>query len=248
MRHHHHRGLSAAASLVHEGSTSHFNVSYENSLGPRGKELAVAVLARAERDFAALQRWFGGIDIRHLPFSVNIMPGQNGASHATCMNTTLDCDAFDGTDHDLVRMCVVAEADEVFMANQDMGWDCGGSNGEALSRVLAAELYPASLNGFASASVWLAHDRRPDFVSKKDASDTNFTSIGCSALFINYLRHQLGFSLTRIVEAGGKTLEDTYQALTGDTGGFAPFSTLLKRHFPLGRPVRLSSDNPFPLA
>jgi hypothetical protein len=39
-------------------------------------------------------------------------------------------------------MLVVAEADEVFMNGFGHGWDCGASNGEALSRILAAEIYP----------------------------------------------------------------------------------------------------------
>ena len=179
---------------------------------------------------------------------MNIVPGTNGASHATCLDTTLNCDAFDGTDSNLVRMLVVAEADEVFMANQAKGWDCGASNGEGLSRILATELYPASLDGFASASAWLDTKLRPDFVSKNDPSDVKYPSIGCSTLFINYLRHQLGFSLTDIVAKAGASLEDCYHALTGKSNGFTDFSALLQKHFPVGTPSNLTNDNPFPLA
>jgi hypothetical protein len=94
-------------------------------------------------------------------------------------------------------MLVVAEADEVFMDNQDKEWDCGSSPGEGLSRVLSTELYPHEQNGFVTGPSWLRSDR-PDFVSDSDGTDQNFVSIGCATLFINYLRHQLGFNLYQI--------------------------------------------------
>jgi hypothetical protein len=243
-----HPGLSAAHKLKKAGHTPHFDVRYDSSLGQKGLTLARAVLSRCEQDLNSLQGWFGGLTPAGLPFVVNIVPGTGGASHATCLATTLTCDSFSGTNSDLVRLLVVAEADEVFMANQNKGWDCGGSNGEGLSRILATELYPAQLNGFASASSWLNANPRPDFVTVTDTTDVNYVSIGCSVLFINYIRHQLGFNLGAIVQAGGATLEDTYKALTGGANGFASFAALLQRHFPVGKPVKLANDNPFPLA
>jgi hypothetical protein len=236
----------AAAILKKQGSTAHFEVFYEDGLGANGPALAKAVLETAESDFAALQGWFGGITPSSMPFVVNIVPGSGGASHANCAATTLNCDAFGGTDSDLVRMLVVAEADEVFMAAQNKGWNCGASNGEGLSRVLATERYPAQLNGFASASSWL-NSSRPDFVTNTDPTDRNYVSIGCATLFINYLRHQLGFGLDAIVQAAGATLEDTYHTLTGLNNGFARFSALLSQNFPPGTAVNLADDNPFPL-
>jgi hypothetical protein len=235
------------ALLRQRGSTAHFVVFFDDRLGNNGPTLADAVLATAERDYGQLQTWFGGITPAGLPFTVNIVPGSGGASHATCADTTLTCDAFSGQNSDLVRMLVVAEADEVFMDNQAAGWDCGASNGEGLSRVLATEQYPAQLNGFASASSWL-NSSRPDFVSRTDPTDINYVSIGCSVLFINYLRSQLGHSLTSIVQAGGRTLQDVYRVLAGSTDAFGPFAALLQRHFPAGTPVNLPDDNPFPLS
>lgn len=243
-----HAGTAPGARLSDAGSTAHFRVRYDASgLGADGRTLAEAVLATCEADYQALQQWFGGITPDALPFVVDIVPGTSGASHASCAATTLTCDAFSGTDADLVRMLVVAEADEVFMAQQQAGWDCGASNGEALSRVLAAERYPAQLDGFASASAWLNTDPRPDYVTSNDPTDQNYVSIGCAALFINYLRHQLGYTLDAVVQAGGPTLEDTYSQLTGSSDGFAPFSALLAEYFPVGTPVSLANDDPFPL-
>ncbi len=240
-------GLAADAALTKVGSTQHFQVYYDGSLGAAGRALADAVLLTCEKDFTSLQGWFGGIVPDGMPFVVNITPGTGGASHSSCAATTLNCDAFSGTNSDLVRMLVVAEADEVFMAKQGTGWDCGASNGEGLSRILATELYPAQLDGFSSASSWLNADPRPDFVSSNDPTDQNYVSIGCTVLFINYLRHQLGFDLAQIVQAGGATLEDSYRALTGKSNGFEPFSSVLQGHFPVGTQVALGDDNPFPL-
>jgi hypothetical protein len=159
-----------------------------------------------------------------------------------------DGDTSASPDIDHTRMLVVAEEVEVFEAAQNRGWDCGASNGEGLSRVLATELYPAELDGFATAAAWLDSSDRPDWVSKTDPTDQNAVSTGCAVLFLNYLRYQLNFSWPQIVAAAGSTLEQTYEALTGKTGGFAPFKALLDQRFPPGRPSGLTKDNPFPIS
>ena len=207
---------------------------------------AAALLATCERDYATLQYYFGGITPSSLPFRVFIDTGSNGGSHAGCSATVLHCDAFSGMDSDLVRMILVAEMDEVFMAAQNAGWNCGASNGEGLSRILAAEAYPAELNGFATGAFWL-DSTRTDFVSNNDGTDVNPISTGCSVLFLNYLRYQLGFSWRHIVAAAGATLSKTYTNLTGRTDAFQAFSTLMNQSFPPGTPSNLTNDNPFPL-
>jgi hypothetical protein len=236
---------------IEQGSTAHFVVGYDPALGANGPTLAAAVLDTCEQDYAKLQGYFGGITPSGLPFRINIVPGSGGAGHGSCLDTNISCDAFSGTNADLVRMLVVAEADEVFMAAQNAGWDCAASNGEALSRVLATQAYPAELNGFATAAAWL-NSNRPDWVTNNDPTagtggGFNPLSIGCSVLFINYLRYQLHFTLAEIVQAGGTTLQHTYENLTGSTDAFNPFAALLQRHFPVGTPVNLPDDNVFPL-
>ena len=231
------------------GSTANFNVYFENALGDSGPTLADAVLATCEQDYAALQNYFGGITPANLPFSIYVVTGNFGAYHATCAATELHCAAFDGSNADLVRMLLVAEADEVFMDAQGAGWNCGFSNGEALSRILATEAYPAQLNGFASASAWL-NSARNDYVNQNDPTDTNYQSIGCAALFINYLRNQTGFqfSLAQIVQAAGATLTNTYQTLTGNNDDpFPAFAALLNTKFPAGSTANWPDDNPFPI-
>jgi hypothetical protein len=230
------------------GTTANFIVYFENALAA-GAALADAVLATCEGDLAALQALFGGPQLPGLPFKVYVVAGDFGAYHATCAATEMHCAAFDGTNQDLVRMLVVAEADEVFMDAQGVGWNCGYSNGEALSRVLATELYPAQLDGFATGSGWL-NSVRDDFVNKNDPTDQTYESIGCAALFINYLRNQTGFlyPLNQIVQRGGQTLTETYQNLTGNQDDpFPAFSALLSTKFPIGSQANWADDNPFPI-
>lgn len=237
--------VAAAATFTLWARTPHFIITYDQSLGQNGQNLADAVLANCERDYALLQNWFGGITPRGLPFTIRIQPGSSGASHAGCSTTELFCDAFGGNNGDLENMLVVAEADEVFMANQNAGWNCGYSNGEALSRVLATDIYPAQLDGFATAASWLG-SARENFVDNTDTTDTNSVSTGCGTLFINYLRFQRDIGLKPVVIAGGDTLEKGYEKLTGHSAAFDPFSRLLGRFFP-GVQNNVANDNPFPL-
>jgi hypothetical protein len=242
------RGLAAdGGPYTLSGSTTHFQVYYENSLGDAGIALAEAVLQSCENEYTQLQQWFGGITPPSLPCKVYVVTGNFGAFHETCAATEFHCAAFDGTDADLVRMLVVAEEVEVFEAAQGSGWDCGASNGEGLSRVLATELYPQSLDGFASAASWLDSQDRPDFIDNTDPTDRNYISIGCSTLFLNWLRYQLNYSWQDIIAAGAPTLAQTYANLTGANDGWEKFSSLLAQRFPIGQPSNLTTDNPFPI-
>src|SRR5260370_7093326 len=137
------------------------------------------------------------------------------------MGTDVSVGGKSGTNVDFIRSLLVAEADEVFMANFGHGWNCGASNGEGLSRVLANDIYkgvePAD---FISSNVWLSLDPRPNFVDHTKPIDTDYPSIGCSVLFLNWLRFQLNHSWAEIVGAGGATLARTYQNLTGKPTGW----------------------------
>lgn len=232
-----------------EGSTVHFQVYYQTGFA-NGPVIAQGVLATVGRDYDSLVNLFGGLALPTFPINIIAASGIGGAYHYGCAAVDLYCDGdtSGSPDIDHTRMLVVAEEVEVFEAAQNRGWDCGASNGEGLSRVLATELYPAELDGFATAATWLDSSGRPDWVSKTDPTDQNAVSTGCAVLFLNYLRYQLNFSWPQIVAAAGSTLEQTYEALTGKTGGFAPFKALLDQRFPPGRPSGLTTDNPFPIS
>jgi len=241
-----------ASGFTKRGATAHFVVWYANSLGANGPTLADAVLGGCEADYNQLQQWFGNLNIASLPFNVFIQPGANGGRHAGCLATALSIDAFGATDGDLEKSIVVAEEDEVFMATQNAGWDCGASNGEALSRVLAAEIYPKELTPpgtgktFATGPFWL-QSNRPNWVDQTEPTDGDAVATGCGTLFINWLRFQLGFTLAQIVTAGGATLAQTYNALTGRSDGWANFIALVNSRFAAGQDGGLTNDNPFPI-
>jgi len=238
--------FAALAQYTKRGSTSNFDVYFANSLGASGASLADAVLARCEPDFATLRGLFGGVNVGR--FSIYIEPGSNGAHWNTSNPGNIFCDAFSGTDGTLENFLTIAEESEIYMYKQNRGWDPGGSNGEGLSRILATELYPSELGGFATASSWLNHGR-PDWVSRTEPTDTNFVSTGCATLFINYLRHQppFSFSLGQIIQAGGSTLAQAYTRLTGGYYPFERFALMLFLRFPPAMPAALANDNPFPI-
>jgi hypothetical protein len=243
------------------GSTAHFNVFYDSTLGTDGITISDAILQVCEADFVTLQGYFGGLTPGGLPFNIHVTTGSSGASHATCAATTLSVGAL--TDRSaagvnmayiaFMRSLVIAEEDEVFEDNL-VNWNCGASNGEGLSRVLANAMYPgAEPPNFVSAPVWLdtpnifTSQIRPDFVNVIDPTDVNYVSIGCSVLFLNWLHYQLDFSWKQIVLAGDVNLAQTYTNLTGRTDGFAQFKALLQTNFPVGSPSGVTSDNVFPL-
>ncbi len=244
-------GFDFPATLV--GSTTHFTVYYDPGLGPNGLTIANGVLASCENEFNTLSFLFGGITPG--PYNIIIAPldpsgqGQGGAYHYGCSATDLYCDAktVPAVDIDYTRLLVVAEEVEVFSAAQSLGWDCGASNGEGLSRVLATLLYPAELDGYTTAAYWLDTPDRPDFINVNDPTDRNPVSTGCSVLFLNYLHYQLDFNWAEIVQAGAPTLAQTYTNLTGQADGLSPFKALLQAFYPVGTPSGVTTDNVFPL-
>ncbi|GHO82603.1 hypothetical protein [Dictyobacter formicarum] len=238
------------------GNTPNFQVYYNPNLNSAGEALANRVLETCERDYKTLSDYFGNITPPGFPCNVIIASEITGAWHADCKSTDIYCQAITkpGLDIDATPFALAAEIIEVFSAAQASGWDCESSAGEGLSRVLAAELYPAELGIFATAAVWLNTPSRPDFVNVSDPTDRHPISTGCSVLFLNYLHYQLGFTWKEIIQAGAPTLAQTYANLiklrAGSTASgdvFQQFKTLLQAYFPVGTPTGLKNDNPFPL-
>ncbi len=208
---------------------------------------------KREHIFVRRQNYFGGITPAAMPFHLIITAGSDGASHATCMATALSIGAHSGPVQ-FMRSLVIAEEDEVFEANFGHGWNCGYNAGEGLSRVLANDMVPGvQPQDFVSAPVWLDQPSditgilREDWINKTEHTDVNYFSIGCSVLFLNWLRFQLNFSWTQIIAAGAPTLAGTYTNLTGKNDGYATFKAFMDQKFPLNKPSNLAADNPFPL-
>ena len=171
-------GMHRTAKMTHAGATAHFDVSYLTSLGQKGAALGTAILQDCERDYTTLQQAFGGITPQRLPFVVQITSDSTGASHSSCMGTDVSVGGKSAANVDFIRSLLVAEADEVFMANFGHGWDCGASTGEGLSRVLANDIYKGvEPTNFISSSVWLSLNPRPNFVDQTDPTDTSYPSM-----------------------------------------------------------------------
>jgi hypothetical protein len=211
-------------------------------------------LKRCEGDYQTLSSYFG----QQQPKSFNIiiaplspqMDGTGGAYHHTCQAIDLYCDVqlTPTINPDVTSALAVAEEVEVFAAVQGGGWNCGGSNGEGLSRVLAQAAYPNVLEnlGYFSAPFWL-NSRRPNFVGRTLPTDQNMIGNGCAVLFLNYLHVQLGIGWDKICQAAAPVLAGTYKTLTGKTAPFREFAALLESKFPKGQRTDLATDNPFPI-
>lgn len=228
------------------GSTQHFNSYFVPSLGANGQTVAQAVLAGCEKDYQTLCQYFG-INVPH--FNVIVAPlshagdGTGGAFHQTCLSSDLYCDiqTNPNLNSPLTQALMVAEAVEVFEAVQNIGWACGASNGEGLSRVLAQEAYPNVITGgYLTAKVWL-NSSRVDWVNFTASTDQSSEANGCSVLFLYWLKYVENFSWAQICQAGSNTLAGTYWKLTGKTDAFARFKASIDL---LGNKP-FNGDNPF---
>ncbi|HEY6391832.1 MAG TPA: hypothetical protein VIX89_11175 [Bryobacteraceae bacterium] len=248
-----HANLAAAA--VHPqfnkaGQTANFIVSYDARLGASGLQAAKSILQTCEGDFQTLRNVFSGTTPPDLPFQIRLTTDNTGAEHATCAATELFIGANSGdgpVDLAFMRQLVIAEEDEVFMEAFGRGWNCGFSNGEGLSRVLANDMVPgAEPPNFISSNTWL-NDGRPNWVDNTEQDDTKYPSIGCSVLFLNWLRFQLKYPWQQIIAAGADTLAKTYTNLSGQDNGFVRFKAFMDEKFPPNQAATLTTDNPFPL-
>lgn len=232
--------------------TMNFTLCYERSLGADGQAIANTLAARCEADFATLQGWFG-VTPGNLPFKVYVdTKNVQGAMHYGCADTEIyvgSVDAISNADQ-VYCLFLAAEVTEVFEAAIGADWNCGYSNGEALSRVLPSSIYQGiHATDLATAPTWLYkrapnNTLRQNWIDHADASDTNSFSVGCSVLFLNWLRFGLGYSWQRIIRAKGETLGETYINLTNQSGGWNRFETLVNTRFPAGSPT-VTTDNPF---
>lgn len=238
------------------GQTEHFVVFSDGT--PAGDATAQAVLQAAEPDFAAVQAWFGGLQLppgqdgddqttvrTALPIQVGMDAQAGGAYHYSCAGT----DLFIAPVPSIGGGLVVAEVVEIFQAAQGRGWDCGHTNGEGLSRVLAFERYPALASDFVNTEQFWWANGQADYVNDNSATDTDEAGNGCGTLFLFYLHSQLGFSWEQIVAAGGPTLGASYQQLAGadPRTGFQDF---VQRLSTIANGTQLnvpSSGNPFPI-
>jgi hypothetical protein len=250
--------------------TQHFIVRFDDSIGPAAPAVANAVKSICEVDLLKLTTYMpshtGGLGdpFLHPPIDVRIVnntltgPGFGGGmndGHSPGRQSVIQINPFSAPNtqitDDYAGFIFVAEMSEVLMAFY--GWDAGSSQGEALSRVTAEEIHPASSSNFVNS--WLGWPRpRVDWIGRNEPpinsfgrGDLDVIAYGCGMIFIYFLRYQLNFSYDQICGAGGALLSDRYRNLTGATDDpAARVSKLLDDHFGTGA-INLVGNNPFPL-
>jgi hypothetical protein len=244
----HPAGFDFPVQLVGRTPDGNVTLFYDPSLGPAGAALAQQIFAGAAQTYASSQAFF---NVPAQPVNVIIAEvngatdGTGGAYHYGCDFATggdLYCDAAFGNPA-LTTGLLVAELTECFMGPQQKGWDCGGSNGEALSRLLA-ELLSGGSNGalaaFATGPVW-DDAGRPDWIDASEPTDQDAISIGCGMVYLYWMISR-SFTAAQITQAGcpDGTLASNYAALTGSNTAWPDFSIAVSG---LGAPI--TSDDPW---
>lgn len=238
------------------GRTEHMVVYTDGT--PNGDAAAQAVLRTAEADYQAVANWFGGISLpagqegddqttprTATPVQVLVDQQAGGAYHFGCDAT----DLYIEPTAELANGFMVAELVEVFEAAANNGWQCGNTNGEGLSRVLAGERNANLGSLFAQTAQAWWQAGHADYVTSNAADDRDEASNGCATLFLFYLNKQLGYDWRTITTTGGATLGETYQRLTGKSGaqGFSEFIALLGGIAQGGTLTIPASGDPFPV-
>lgn len=233
----------ALAGQQQAGQTQNFVIFSDGTAD--GDAAAQAMLNSCEADFAATQAWFGGLTPPNLPMNVYADPNAGGAYHVTCPGTDIHV----LSDPNLAPGFLTAEIVEVFEAAINNGWDCGFTNGESLSRVLAFDRHPEIASDFNPTEQDWWGSGHADYVNDNSAGDTDQVANGCGDLFLYYLHSQLTFDWGAISTTGGQTLGACYQALTGydPQQGFSDFINALSTIDQGGTLALPASGNPFPI-
>jgi hypothetical protein len=236
------------------GNSAHFVYKWDDTVNG-SQQRAVALQATCEGDLAELEslfQEFHGFDGN----PVTVIAGNPGPGALASNNrfhsdgtTAITVTAWSGVNPAATadagaRLEFIAEMSEVMMGLRNTrrgstSWDPGGSNGEGLSQFLAELFYrPAYYDsqlqhGPDRIKGWLNGSGRPDWVTKTDPHDGNSVTYGCDFLFLHFLHTQKGYSVQDIITKGADKLEATYTALTGHGGGWAEFSGLLNRFYPV---------------
>lgn len=212
-----------------------------------GKDLAEAVLAGID-DVMRYCDWAFGVQGQGGNLIIAAVNGQTdgtgGAYHYGCdFATGGDWYIDAATDPQEVLGLSMAEISESYMGLQAQGWNCGGSGGEALSRLLA-EIVSGGPQGalapYSSAWAWDGSD----WISKDQGTDQDYSSTGCGVLYLWWMISQ-GYTVDQITQAGESdgTLAGNYALLTGKLPGeaFKDFSAAMQQ---LGDPASFADDNP----
>jgi hypothetical protein len=232
--------------------TAHYEFFAQALLGQPAIDVVGALKLSCEQDFSTVRAMFGRGDAPGLPFAVIIDDGDDGANHNGCadteihvgLNATLRASNPPQKMVEIYRLLLIAEVVEVFEA-MTPDWNCAHSPGEGLSRVLAYVCHPGGEFN-ATAGEWLDQNPRPNWIDQTDPEDSEDISVGCAALFLNWLRYVKAYSWLQITSARGGTLAEVYRHLTGNNDAWATFSAEMAARWPVGIPSGVKTDQPFP--
>lgn len=244
-------GFDFPVQLVGATPDGKVTLYYDPSLGQNGATLAQQVFSSAAQTYAQSQAFFNvpGQPVNVIIAAVNgATDGTGGAYHYGCdfvSGGDLYCDAAFGNPQ-LTTGLFVAELTECFMGAQNKGWNCGGSNGESLSRLLAELLSggpSGALAAFATGPAW-DHAGRPDWLDATEPTDQDAVSTGCGMVYLYWMLSK-GFTAAQITQAGCPTgtLASNYSALTGSSTAWADSSTAVA-----ALQTRITSDDPWSAA
>ena len=236
------------ATLV--GSIGNISVYYDPSLGSSGLALANQLLTGVSAPYGTFETWFaisgGSLSVVVSPLS-GAHDGSGGGYHYGCSfavggnSGVIYVDAtFANTEVNPLNLAVglyAAELSEMFEGAQALGWGCGYSNGEGLSRFAAEQVTPAgTMYQFLTGPSW-ATAGKPDWVDTTELTDEDAVSTGCAIVYLYWMVH-LGYTIPQIVQAAGATLADNYQTLTGKTTAYADLLAAVSS-------LSITSDNPW---
>jgi hypothetical protein len=259
--------------LASGGQTTHYAISYDDSLPPAdGLLRAEQLFNHCETDFELMAGWFAGTSFEFsFPVAVHINNASGGASWDDPpdialpfgYSPTVQINPGPGTSTDFVRYLLVAEVTEMFMASKNNGWfeptsvfsgADEGSKGEGLSRFLAFQFKAANglenvrYPNFEVVAFWLNSAGRPDYVDFNPDDNNPDVITGCTTCFLYYLHDQLGYGIPDIINAGAGTLGGVYTKLTGKNDGWQSFINLVNTHYPAGVTYDpATGDNIFPV-
>jgi hypothetical protein len=242
------KALDPNRQLAELGGSPHVRLFLEADLQEVGAHLGQAVKAAAETDWQRVADLFGET-VEAPPITVIIerlsrdADGTGGAWHESCESTVLHADADLQRPHRTSALWI-AEFVEAICATQNYGWDCGNTNGEGLSRVVAEWAYPGALQDYSSAAAWL-DGGRPNYVDQQQGTDTDELSNGCAVLYLHWLLSR-GHDLATICQTGGDILAATGTALEGDAATWPRWKALVDQTWPPDRPSGVTTDNPWP--
>lgn len=220
-------------------------VYYDPASGQAGLSDAQYVLAHIDDLMNSCDFWFG-VKGQGGNVVVATLPGhpQGGAYHYGCDFQSGGTWYEDQEGNAGTLGLVMAEATESYMGLQAKGWDCGGSGGEALSRVLA-EVATGGANGAMAGYASGPSYDGTDWISRDQGTDRDYPSIACGVLYLWWVIKQ-GYTLDKIVQAGepNGTLASNYVVLTGKPASQA-FSDFQAAIAGIGGVSAIKGDNPW---